>query len=74
MLSIHDHFGLPMKVRNQDVEELEFELNQLENPLDANKDVNNIVKEELDYIKKVIEEFFLTPQIKCFFYLAYDLI
>ena len=38
-----------VKVRNQDVEELEYELNQLENPLDANKDVNNIVKEELDY-------------------------
>jgi phage/plasmid-associated DNA primase len=38
-----------VKVRNQDVEELEYELNQLENPLDADKDVNNIVKEELDY-------------------------
>ena len=38
-----------VKVRNQDVEELEYELNQLENPLDANKDINNIVKEELDY-------------------------
>ena len=38
-----------VKVRNQDVEELEYELNQLENPLDANKDINNIIKEELDY-------------------------
>jgi hypothetical protein len=36
--------------------------------------LKKLVKEELDYIKKVIEEFFLTPQIKCFFYLAYDLI
>jgi 5'-3' exonuclease len=41
--------NMGVKVRNQDVEELEYELKQLENPLDANKDVNNIVKEELDY-------------------------
>jgi hypothetical protein len=38
-----------VKVRNQIVEELEYELNQLENPLDVNKDINNIVKEEIDY-------------------------
>ncbi len=33
-----------------------------------------LIKEELDYIKKVIEEFFLNPEIKYFFYLTYNLI